>query len=152
MSLSKPNPSWPCPARASEPRNAPASSVAGNLRHKDGFVFPADRSQRLTASMTANKNRSSQAKPNCVRERTIQIVPSATTSSIGLLAIRADNRQSHAKPERIDKTRLIHKILAVRVLNMAPAAPRPKSAVRKAGEATNKSKKTMPATITDETK
>src|ERR1700692_1774180 len=145
MSLSKPNPSCPCPARASEPRNAPARSAAGNLRHKDGLAFPADRSQRLTASMTANKNRSSQAKPNCVRKRTIQIVPSATTSSIGLLAIRADKRQSHAKPERIETKRPIHKILAVRFLNMAMAAPR-----RKVGEATNKSKKTTPATITDE--
>ena len=112
----------------------------------------ARRISRHTASARPNINRNSQAKPNWVCESTIQIVPSAITLSNGLLAIRADNRHNHAKADTIDKARPIQKIFAARFRKTATAAPGRKSPIRKTGEATNKSKKTMPATITDETK
>src|ERR1700733_12392318 len=80
------------------------------------------------------------------------MVPSAMTSPNGLPAIRAATRPNQAQPEMMDKPRLSHKIVAERTLKAATVAPSRESAIRKLGEAMNKAKKTMPATITDEPK
>src|ERR1700722_4209422 len=117
-----------------------------------GPAFFVRRTSRQTTSAAANKNRSSQAKPNCVCERTIQMVPSAMTDGKGLWAIRAVNRPSHAKPETIDMARLIHKVAMERILKAATVVRSRTLARRKDGEAMNKSKKTIPARITDEPK
>src|ERR1700674_1654051 len=100
------------------------------------------RISRHTASARPTQNRSSQAKPNWVRESTIQIVPSATTSSKGLPAIRADNRHNHARADTIDKARLIHKSLMVRSQKQDLVAGSRISPIRNTGEPMNRSKKT----------
>ncbi|MBV9533608.1 MAG: hypothetical protein JO283_21720 [Bradyrhizobium sp.] len=100
------------------------------------------------ARTTPNKNRSFQAKPNCVCKRMSQTVPSAMTSATGLSTIRAANRHNHPNPEMIDKARQIHSKAAVRALKAATVAG--SRVHRNVGEAMSKSKKTMPATIIDE--
>jgi hypothetical protein len=79
-------------------------------------------------------------------------VPSAITSPIGLATIRAANKHSHAKPEMIDKARLVHSAKAVRILKATAVVLSREPIARKVGEAMMTSKKTMPATITVEPK
>src|SRR6185437_865992 len=147
-----PSPSSPCPAKASDPRYAPANNAAKASRQMGVarlFVRPA---RRHAPSRTPNANRNCQANPNCVCERTVQTVPSAMTSPIGLPAIRAANKQSQAKPDANDKAKLIHSTRAVLAQKATAVVAIREPLARKIGEAIMTSKKIMPATITVETK
>src|SRR5690348_9479668 len=114
-------------------------------------ALPLPCSNKEAASAAANRNRTAQVKPNCVCESTIQTVPSVMASSNGLSAIRAAKSHNQPMADATDTARLSMRIFELRLLNEDSVAGSRNSDCS-TGAATNRSKNTVPATITVETK